>query len=222
MRDDLLVDRDSLREFGAIPIAIAILGWGGLLLLAALAGWQAWVLLGIATVGAALILVWIYARRHRHPPLENAPATGHRLAAVPGPGVYRVLVVADETCASEALGNRLRDHAAGRDTEAFVVAPALGSRLARWTDDESAHADATHRLEAAVQALQRGGVRATGHVGSHDPLQAADEGLREFHADEVLFVTGAEAEANWLEEGVVDSARSRYAVPVTHIVVSRN
>jgi hypothetical protein len=218
------VRRETAREFGAIPIVLAVLGWGGLLLLAAIAGWQAWILLGIATIGAALILVWIYARRHRHPPIESAPPTGR-----PGTGstdraadVYRVLVVADETCASETLGERLRDHAAGRETKAFVVAPALGSRLARWTGDEKAYAEATSRLEAAVQSLQRGGVEATGHVGSHDPLQAADDGLREFHADEVVFVTGAEDGGNWLEEGIVDSARSRYAVPVSHIVVSQN
>ncbi len=212
--------RETAREFGAIPIVLAVLGWGGLLLLAALAGWQAWILLGIATFGAALILVWIYAQRHRHPPVESAPPTGHPGAGPPG--VYRVLVVADETCASDTLGERLRDHAAGRDTEALVVAPALGSRLARWTGDEKAYVEATDRLAAAVQSLERGGVKATGHVGSHDPLQAADDGLREFQADEVVFVTRAEDDANWLEEGVVDSARSRYAVPVSHIVVRRN
>ena len=100
------------------------------------------------------------------------------------------------------------------------MAPALGSRVARWTSDEKAYAEASDRLAAAVQSLERGGVKATGHVGSHDPLQAADDGLREFHADEVIFVTGAEDDANWLEEGVVDSARSRYGVPVSHIVVS--
>jgi GABA permease len=210
--------RDTAREFGAIPIVLAVLGWGGLLLLAAIAGWQAWILLGIATVGVALILVWAYAQRHRHPPVESAPPTGH-----PGAGttdrVYRVLVVADETCESATFGERLRDHAAGRETEAFVVAPALGSRLARWTSDEKPYVEASGRLDAAVRSLQRGGVKATGHVGSHDPLQAADDGLREFSADEVVFVTGAEDGTNWLEEGVVESARSRYEVPVSHIVV---
>jgi len=215
------VNRESLREFGAIPIVLAILGWGGLLVLAAMAGWQAWILLGIATIGAALILVWVYARRHRHPAAESAP-TGHPHATPLASDVYRVLVIADEDCASETFGQRLRDHAAGRKTEAFVVAPALGSRLARWTGDEKAYADATERLEATVQVLERSGLKAAGHVGPHDPLQAADDGLREFHADEVLFVTGADDQANWLEEGVVDTARSRYAVPVTHIVVSRN
>ncbi|HUK94214.1 MAG TPA: hypothetical protein VLU96_04080 [Gaiellaceae bacterium] len=213
--------RDTLREFGAIPIVLAVLGWGGLLLLAALAGLQAWLLLGVATIGAGLMLAWLYTRRHRHPGVESAPAA-HPDAMAAASDLYRVLVIADESCASETFGQRLRDHAAGRTTEAFVVAPALGSRLARWTSDEKAYAQATERLEATVRLLDRSGLRAAGHVGSHDPLQAADDGLREFHADEVLFVTGADDQANWLEEGVVDEARTRYAVPVTHIVVSRN
>jgi len=42
--------------------------------------------------------------------------------------------------------------------------------------------------------------------------------LREFPADEVVFVTGG-GDGNWLEQGVVDVARARYDLPVTHIEV---
>jgi len=209
------MSKSDLREFGAAPIVLAVLGYGGLLLAAALAGLAAWLLLGLATVGAALIVVWAYARRHRHPAIEAAPPA-HGPAA-PDSGLYRVLVVADEP-GPRGLREQLLGHAHGRRTEAFVVAPALGSRLARWTGDERAYSEATGRLEATVRALEGAGVSAAGHIGSHDPIQAADDGLREFPADEVFFVTGSEGDANWLEEGVVESARARYGVPVTHIV----
>jgi hypothetical protein len=57
-------------------------------------------------------------------------------------------------------------------------------------------------------------------VGPEDPLQAADDGLRRFPADEILFVTHPERQANWLEQGVVELADSRYDKPVEHITVS--
>jgi glycerol dehydrogenase-like iron-containing ADH family enzyme len=59
------------------------------------------------------------------------------------------------------------------------------------------------------------GVTARGHVSSHDPLQAADEGLREIAADELVFVTLGAGEA----ADVVDTARRRYGIPVRQIAV---
>jgi hypothetical protein len=58
---------------------------------------------------------------------------------------------------------------------------------------------------------------ARGQIGSDEPIQATDDGLREFPADEVVFVTGDAA--NWLEEGILDEARKRYDIQVTHIPV---
>jgi len=100
-----------------------------------------------------------------------------------------------------------------------VIAPAIGSRLARWTGDESAHADARQHLDDTVTALARAGVTARGETGADDPLQAADDGLREFAANEIVFVTKPGTDTDWVEEGVVDAARGRYPVPVTHIAL---
>ena len=44
---------------------------------------------------------------------------------------------------------------------------------------------------AVLGALRELRVRASGRVGSHDPLQAADDGLREFRADEIVFAVRA-------------------------------
>jgi GABA permease len=66
--------------------------------------------------------------------------------------------------------------------------------------------------------LEEAGVSARGEVGARDPIRAADDALREFPADEVVFATHSGADANWLEQGVVEAARSRYDVPVTHVV----
>ncbi len=50
-------------------------------------------------------------------------------------------------------------------------------------------------------------------------MQAADDGLREFAAHEIVFVTKPGTDTDWVERGVVEAARERYAVPVTHIAL---
>ena len=64
-----------------------------------------------------------------------------------------------------------------------------------------------------------GVVTARGEVGSDDPIQAADDALREFPADEIVLATHPEQEANWKERGVVEIVRDRYNLPVTHVDV---
>ena len=103
--------------------------------------------------------------------------------------------------------------------EALVGAPALGSRLSHWTGDDRGRAEAEQHLENTVRTLAKVGIGARGTIGSDDPIEAVDDALREFPADELIFATHPEAQANWLERDVVQVARARYDVPVTHIVV---
>ena len=130
---------------------------------------------------------------------------------------YRVLVVADESCVDPAFSAELVRHAGARKLEVLVIAPALGSWLSRWTGDESQFKDAKTHLDETVAALARDGITATGETGADDPLQAADDGLRGFAAQEVVFVTAPGTSTDWVERGVVATARSRYPVPVVHI-----
>lgn len=131
---------------------------------------------------------------------------------------HRVLLVADAACDPGVLGSTVTGNSRNA---VFVVAPALGSRTARWTGDEQAYRDAQERLDATLQAFAERGIEARGHIGSHDPLQAADDGLREFPADEIVFAVHGDGDANWLEEGIVDAARSRYTIPVTAVEPAR-
>jgi hypothetical protein len=101
----------------------------------------------------------------------------------------------------------------------LVVAPALGSRLSHWTGDDQARHDAEGNLEQTVAGLTAAGVTARGEVGSDDPIQAADDALREFPADEIVLATHPEQEANWKERGVVEIARDRYGLPVADVDV---
>jgi hypothetical protein len=56
-------------------------------------------------------------------------------------------------------------------------------------------------------------------VGDAQPLQAIEDALRTFGADEIIISTHPEGRSRWLEIGVVNGARARFAVPITHVVV---
>jgi hypothetical protein len=130
-----------------------------------------------------------------------------------------VLIVVDDGGTSETFRREVVESARGRAAKAFVVAPALSSRLDRLTGDQAAYDDASTRLDSTLAALRAMGVDAQGRIGSADPLQATADGLRQFPADTIIFATHAEGAENWLEKGVVEAARSRTNIPVEHVVV---
>ena len=135
----------------------------------------------------------------------------------------RLLVLANETCAAAAVLDEVsyRVGRASRPVEVLVVAPALaGSRLQHWlsTDVTDARSRAAERLEASIDALAALGIYARGELGDADPIQALEDGVRLFNPDEVLIATHPHRRSNWLERRVVDAARERLTIPVTHVV----
>lgn len=134
-------------------------------------------------------------------------------------GRRRVLVIANETVAGEALREEIR-HRAEPGTEVLVVIPALNTQLRHWTSDEdAARGEAAARLDGSLAALAELGVDARGTVGDADPLQALEDALRTFRADELIVSTHPPGRSNWLEKGLVTRARERFPLPVTHVVV---
>ena len=107
---------------------------------------------------------------------------------------------------------------AGEDAEVHVVAPASKISWLDWltNDEDPARNDAARRAEAASGAAPTERVEAD--VGDVDPLQAIEDALRSFPADEVLVLTPPEEQAQWLEQGLGELAQRRFAVPVTQIV----
>ena len=209
--------RESNRtELAAIPVVLALLGiLFAIMLLAELGTWG-WILFAVAAIVALAAVLLLLGRRRQHPSDLDAP-----VARAPGgrDGKFRVLVVSDGSSTSQAFHDEVVSHAEGRPLEVLVVAPALGSRLSHWTGDDHARDEARANLERTVEALAAAGVAARGEVGSDDPVQAADDALREFPADEVVFATHSEGAANWKERGIVEIARTRYQLPVSHVVV---
>jgi hypothetical protein len=204
------------REFVAIPVVAVIVGSLFALFAAADIGLWAWLLVGVVGLVLIALLGWWVAKRHRHPAARDAPRASHPAT---DKSVHHVLVIADDVCTPEALTATIGEHAAGRPTKAFVVAPALGSRLDRWTGDQRGYDEAAEHLEATLSALAEIGVDAHGRIGAKDPIQAADDGLREFPADQIVLAVHAENARRWLEGDVIDAARERYEIPVTPIDV---
>jgi hypothetical protein len=186
--------------FAAIAIAAAAGGfWWGL---------------SVFVVLSALVGVWFFRREAR----ERPPATAPRHRG--GDDERRILVIANETVAGVALRSQIRAATEGYRSHVLVVCPALNSPLKHWASDEDgARAFAQERLDRSLRELGELGIDAHGEVGDPDPLQAIEDALRTFGADEIIISTHPEGRSNWLERGVVSGARERFAVPITHVVV---
>jgi hypothetical protein len=196
-------------EAAAFRLVLLSLGYFGLI---ALASWI-WTWLGVAVfvLLTAVALLALRGGRQRRAALH-----------VEHSGVedtHRLLVVANETVEGRELLDLVREHAAP-GTVVRVVAPALNSRVRTWVSDEDgARADAQRRLDASVAQLAAVGIAADGEVGDGDPLQAVEDALRAFPADEIVLSTHPPGRSNWLERGVVAAVRERFDVPITHVVV---
>jgi hypothetical protein len=138
--------------------------------------------------------------------------------------VRRILVIANETVAGETLRKTvqetIRRGGEGSRADVLVVSPALNTPLRHWvSDDDQARDAAQKRLNHSLARLRDAGVEARGQIGDGEPLQAIEDALRTFGADEIIISTHPEGRSNWLEKGVVTGARERFAVPITHVVV---
>jgi hypothetical protein len=186
----------AIAYFGAIALAAGLGGvWAGL---------AVFIVLTVAGVA------WFLNRNRRLDPPEPV---GSRATPV---GEHRVLVVANETVAGRKLHDAIRRATLGQPSQVLVVSPALNSPLRHFVSDEGkARQAAQDRLNGSLNALAEAGIE----VGDADPLQAIEDALRTFGADEIIISTHPEGRSNWLEKGVVSGAERRFTVPITHVVV---
>ena len=173
-----------------------------------------WLGLAVFVLATGVIVWWLFFRGEAKRPIQTAPARRS------GEGERRILVVANETVGGETLRNCIRQRSEGVRAEVLVVAPALNTPIRHWASDEDgARAKAEARLDESLGRLRSGGVNARGEVGDSEPLQAIEDALRTFGADEIIISTHPEGRSQWLERGVVMAARERFVVPITHVVV---
>ena len=131
----------------------------------------------------------------------------------------RVIVVPTASIPDELLQTVVRAHA-GTDAEIHVVAPASNiSRLDWLTNaEDGAREEAQALADDTAETVPTENVEAL--VGDSDPLQAIEDALRTFPADEVIIITMPDESGSWLESGAGEEARRRFALPVTHLVAA--
>ncbi len=199
--------RSEAEAFRFLVVVIA-----GAVIVVVAAAVDRWVGVGAAIVVVGGVSWWYWSR----PSARSQPIAMERDAT----DVHRVLVIANETVGGQTLRDELARLSGGVPTEILVVAPALNSPLRHWVSDEDgARAAADERVQTSVARLAAAGISARGEVGDAQPLQAIEDALRAFGADEIVISTHPEGRSNWLEQGLVREARRRFAVPITHVVV---
>jgi hypothetical protein len=167
--------------------------------------------LGLA-VGAltATVLIVLAARARYDEPIEVARRPDRRfrllvVTAIPisdGDDVERIARIAAE-------GNRAVASEAA-EPEVLVVAPALQGTLDRWASDVAkARSRAQEVVAVSMGTLTAAGLEVRGGVGDGDVVQAIEDELRTFPAQEVVLVRGSE-----LGDREVTEVRRRLDRPV--------
>jgi hypothetical protein len=104
--------------------------------------------------------------------------------------------------------------AAFSNAKVLVLAPAVNSWLRHWVSDEdAARSRAQERVAAWLDRFERIGVHARGRVGDADPLQAIEDALLTFPADEIVIAGQSECSTRLADE-LVPRARGRFELPV--------
>jgi hypothetical protein len=164
-----------------IAIGLAVLGPQGMVFAALL-------------VGVALVILVSRPRRGR--PIEVAASDDGR---------HHVLVAAtkaiDQPGLAESIAHHVERERRERDADVLILAPALNAPLDKLAVDvANARAAAARRLETSLDRLRRAGLEARGSVGDSNPMLAIEDALREFPADEILVVAGAETDGELASE----------------------
>ncbi len=162
---------------------------------------------------AVLVLLVIAARQRPRGPIGEAPA---------GEVARRILVVAscpvDDPGTVAAIAREARPAAGGRKPQVLVLAPASIGFLDRWASDvEAARRHAQERLVTTVAALAKAGVEAEARVGDEDVVQAVEDLLGSYPADEVMLITGGADDES--DAAVAAELRSRLRPRFRHLAL---
>jgi len=131
-----------------------------------------------------------------------------------------VLVIANETAASKALLDALRDKdpAVSRFT---VIAPVNEPNQGYVVYEDTRRASAGRRLDKTLKALREAGYAAQGFVVETGPVQAVKDALLQLEpkVDEVVVSTHPVERSGWMRRNVLEDVESAAAgIPVKHVV----
>jgi GABA permease len=127
-----------------------------------------------------------------------------------------VLVVANQTAASDDLMDHLRERNERTPSAFHFVVPARP-----WTSTApSGREDAERALKAALERATEEGLEADGETGDSDPVTAVQEVWDPRRFDEIIVSTLPGRASRWRESGVPRRLQRHCDVPV-ELVISR-
>ena len=132
-----------------------------------------------------------------------------------------MLVIANETAASPALLDTLRERASLHDVQVTVIAPISEPRHGYVVYQDTRRASAGRRLEKTLGLLRSSSIPSQGFVVDTSPVQAAKDALEQLEPrpDEIIVSTHSAQRSSWMRRDVVrEISRVAGGVPVTHVV----
>lgn len=132
-----------------------------------------------------------------------------------------VLVVANQTAATEGLIAAVRARARRGEVEFHLVVPRHAHGMHRVVDPQDTEADAAQTvLTRALPLLsEAAGRQVTGSVGDPEPLCAIQDAVNLHSYDEIIISTLPSRVSRWLKLDLVSKARG-LGLPVTHVEAS--
>jgi hypothetical protein len=130
-----------------------------------------------------------------------------------------ILVIANETAASETLLDALRGNA-GREDRVTVIAPVNEPNQGYVVYEDTRRASAGRRLDKTLKSLREAGLTAQGFVVETGPVQATKDALVQLEpkVDEIVVSTHPAERSGWMRRHVVeDIQRSAEGIPVKHV-----
>ena len=145
--------------------------------------------LGLGFLAAAALVVFA-ARKPPRGMIETAEASDLRR--------HVLIVLTHELDSPAAIDRIVREgdlDRGGEETEVLILAPAQSGLLDRWaTDVRRAREEAQRKLVVSAATLGKANVAADAAVGEEGVVQAVEDRLRSFPANEVILVTGPPGE----------------------------
>jgi hypothetical protein len=130
-----------------------------------------------------------------------------------------ILAFLNEVAGGRRLLETIRDRVEAGATRVALVAPQNQPVAGQIVDRDELREAAQSRVEVTEAVLEEFGVDAVGAVMDPDPSLALDDAARAFEPDEILLSCLAETRFGLLRRDLVEWAKARFEVPVTHIPV---
>jgi GABA permease len=132
-----------------------------------------------------------------------------------------VLVIANETAASQTLFEAVRGEAHEADDRVTVIAPVSDPSQGYVVYEDTRRASAGRRLDKTLKNLREAGITAQGFVVETGPVQAAKDALAQLEpkVDEIVVSTHPEEKSGWMRRDVVQEiGRVANGIPVKHVI----